>query len=107
MKFKKHTDGGIEPLPEIGEGSFFSVGTDEDGLPVDITNEQGVRFPIEEPALAPLTYQEIKKRFDLTDADIAAAFGLGELSFRNSSALPRYKEAVETLYAYFLKKQSG
>lgn len=48
------------------------------------------------------SYEVIKKDFGLTNADIAKAFGLNEMSFKNSSALPRYKEAVEKLYSVFL-----
>ena len=105
MRSYRHTNGEIEPLPGPKDGKMFEIITDENGNPVAITNEHGVRFAIEEPAPPPLTYQQIKKRFALTDADIGAAFGLSELAFRNSSALPRYKAAVELLYAYFLQKQ--
>jgi hypothetical protein len=107
MKFKKHPDGGIEPLPEEGEGDRFHIGVDEDGLPIEIVTMDGRAFPIEEPAPPPFTYKEIKKKLGLTDADIAAAFGLSEISFKTSSAKDRYKAAVEQLYGYFVKERPG
>lgn len=48
-----------------------------------------------------MTYDEIKKRHKLLDKDFAAAFNLSPDSFKNSSALPRYRETVENLYYLF------
>lgn len=49
-----------------------------------------------------LTYSEVKRLHSLKDEDFAAAFGLKSKSaFANSSALERYKAAVERIYLLF------
>ena len=49
-----------------------------------------------------MTYDEIKRLHGIKDADFAAAFSLSEMAFRNSSALQRYKKAVEDLFYIFI-----
>lgn len=49
-----------------------------------------------------LTYDEIKKAHDLSDAFFADVFSLPNANaLRNSTAFDRYKEAVEKMYAKF------
>lgn len=47
-------------------------------------------------------YAEIKAELSMTDADFAQIFGLkSKAAFANSSAVDRYKKAVERLYVLF------
>lgn len=51
-----------------------------------------------------MNIKEIKKKYNLTNQDIASCFGLDLDAYKNSSAKGRYERAVEKLYDIFSKK---